>query len=327
MELEVRHLRVVCAIADAGSVHKAARVLGMAQPSLTAQLRRIERALGGQLFIRQSDGCRPTAFGHQLLTRARPLLAEMKGLTAEMRAAAARAAQAPQLRIGSTPSRTLPGWARRLRSRYPESVPALQTDVSSNALLRMVAAGQLDVAFVHEMEGTRLRFPPGLRQRVLLEREPGFLAVAEHHPAAGRQVIRLEDLADERWMMDRTADGEWESLYRAFLAVGLTPRLLHGDYSATALLVATGEAVTVCQATSTGWDGVVPRRLEGDPIGWRWLLAARTEAELEAVYDDLAAAYREAVEQVPAYRAMALPTVRPGPPAAPPVPDSSPHSA
>ncbi|MET9434861.1 LysR family transcriptional regulator [Streptomyces sp. NPDC006551] len=305
MELEVRHLRVVCAIADAGSLHKAARVLGMAQPSVTAQLRRIEQALGGQLFIRQSDGCRPTVFGHQLLARGRPLLAEMTGLTADMRAVAARAAQTPQLRIGSTPSRVLTGWARRFRDRHPESVPAVQTDVSSNALLRMVAAGQLDVAYVHEMDGTHLRFPPGLRQRVLLEREPGFLAIAEHHPVARQETVRLEDLKEERWMMDRTADGEWESLYRALLLAGLTPRLLHGDYSTAALLVATGEAVTVCQATSTGWDGVVTRRLAGDPIGWRWLLAARTETELDTVHDDLIAAYREAAGQVPAYHAMA----------------------
>ena len=50
VELEVRHLRAVCAIADHGSVHKAARQLGVTQPSLTTQLARIERALGGRLF-------------------------------------------------------------------------------------------------------------------------------------------------------------------------------------------------------------------------------------------------------------------------------------
>jgi hypothetical protein len=131
------------------------------------------------------------------------------------------------------------------------------------------------------------------------------LAIAGHHPLAGQESVRLEDLTEERWMMDRTADGEWESLYQALLLAGLTPRLLHGDYSTAALLVATGEAVTVCQATSTGWDGVVTRRLAGDPIGWRWLLAARTEAELDTVHDDLIAAYREAAGQVPAYHAMA----------------------
>ncbi|MEU9982154.1 LysR family transcriptional regulator [Streptomyces sp. NPDC050856] len=305
MELELRHLRVVCAIADAGSLRKAARMLGVAQPSLTAQLRRIENALGGELFARQPHGCRPTAFGHHLLARARPLLAEMTALTAEMRAASARTAPTARLRIGSTPSRALACWTRRLRLRYPEFVPAAQTDVSANALLRMVAAGQLDVAFVHEMEGTHLRFPPGLHQRVLVDREPGFVALAEHHPAAERGTVRLEDLAGEQWIMDRTADGEWECVHRALRAAGLPPQLFHGDYSTAALLVATGEAVTVCQATSTGWDGVVARRLDGDPIGWRWLLAARTQGQLDAVHEDLAAAYQEAAEQAPDYQAMA----------------------
>lgn len=52
MELEVRHLRALCAIADTGSVHKAARQLGVSQPSLTTQLRRIENFLGAALFAR-----------------------------------------------------------------------------------------------------------------------------------------------------------------------------------------------------------------------------------------------------------------------------------
>jgi len=44
MELELRHLRVICAVAEAGSVTTAAATLGLAQPALTAQLRRIEPA-------------------------------------------------------------------------------------------------------------------------------------------------------------------------------------------------------------------------------------------------------------------------------------------
>jgi DNA-binding transcriptional LysR family regulator len=50
MNLELRHLKVVCAIAETGSVTKAASTLGLAQPALTAQLQRIERTLGGPLF-------------------------------------------------------------------------------------------------------------------------------------------------------------------------------------------------------------------------------------------------------------------------------------
>ncbi len=154
MELEVRHLRALCAIADTGSLHRAARQLGVAQPSLSTQLRRIEQELGGALFVRARTGCRPTPLGRLVLSRARPLVAELRSLVTEARAAAVGGRQ---LRIGSTASRALAGWLRRLRRHWQE--PTLHMDVSANALLRMVADGQLDVAFVHEVEGWPLRVP------------------------------------------------------------------------------------------------------------------------------------------------------------------------
>jgi len=83
MNLELRHLRVVCAIAETGSVTKAASQLGLAQPALTAQLQRIERAVSGPLFERDRRGARPTALGELVLSRARVLLPAMKGLQDE----------------------------------------------------------------------------------------------------------------------------------------------------------------------------------------------------------------------------------------------------
>ncbi|NEE50516.1 LysR family transcriptional regulator, partial [Streptomyces sp. SID8455] len=80
MELEVRHLRALCAIADAGSLHQAARRLGVSQPSLTTQLRRIENSLGAELFSRERTGCRPTPLGRAVLSRARPLVEGMSAL-------------------------------------------------------------------------------------------------------------------------------------------------------------------------------------------------------------------------------------------------------
>jgi DNA-binding transcriptional LysR family regulator len=297
MELEVRHLRALCAIADTGSLHRAARLLGVAQPSLSTQLRRIEQELGGELFTRERTGCRPTPLGRVVLGRARPLVAEMRSLVAEARAAAA---DDPQLRIGSTASRALAGWLRRLRERRQE--PVLQMDVSANALLNLVAEGRLDVAFVHEVEGCPLRIPSGLRLRVLVEREPQFVSLPIDHPAAARSVVRLSDLAEDRWMIDPTVDGEWDAVHRMLRSAGLNPRVLHGDYHTTASLVATGEVVTVCQPTRQSGPETVVRRLYGDPLGVRLLLAARTEAELDGVYPDLAQAYRETAQQSPAYR-------------------------
>ncbi|MEU1024452.1 LysR family transcriptional regulator [Streptomyces sp. NPDC005904] len=301
MELEVRHLRALCAIADTGSLHKAARQLGMSQPSLTTQLRRIENALGGQLFARERTGCRPTPLGRSVLSRARPLVTEMRSLVSETRAAAARTADGPRLRIGSTASRAIPGWLRRLRIRLPGTEISLQMDVSANALLRMVDAAQLDVAFVHEVEGSPLRMPEALRRRVLLDREPQFVSLAADHPAAGRPVVRLGDLADDRWMVDPTVDGEWDGLRRVLTAAGLNPPVLHGDYLTAASLVATGEVVALCQPTSRGRAEMAVRPLHGDPLGVRLLVAARAEEELDAVYGELEAAYWEAARQSPAY--------------------------
>ncbi|MFF8905440.1 LysR family transcriptional regulator [Streptomyces olivaceoviridis] len=301
MELEVRHLRVLCAIADTGSLHKAARQLGLAQPSLSTQLRRIERALGAQLFVRTQAGCRPTPLGLAVLSRARPLVAEFASIVTETRAAAARAAGGFQLRIGATASRAIPGWLRLLRAR-PGPAPALQMNVSGNALLAMVAAGRLDMAFVHEVEGSPLRIPPGLCLRVLVEREPQFVTLAADHPAASQPELSLADLAGDRWMVDSTVDGEWDGLSRVLRAAGLNPEMLHGDYLTAYSLAATGEVVTVSQPTAHPRPDLAIRPLKGDPIGVRLLLAARTEAELDEVYPELEEAYWAAAREAPAYR-------------------------
>ncbi|MEU5321213.1 LysR family transcriptional regulator [Streptomyces sp. NPDC021056] len=298
MELEVRHLRALCAIADTGSLHRAARQLGVAQPSLSTQLRRIEQELGGALFRRERTGCRPTPLGRLVLSRARPLVAEMRSLVTEARAAAVGG---PQLRVGSTASRALSGWLRRLRAHGQE--PTLHMDVSPNALLRMVADGQLDVAFVHEVEGSPLRIPEGLRLRVIVEREPQFVSLPADHPATAKPVVDLADLAQDRWMIDPTVDGEWDAVHRVFRAAGLNPRVLHGDYHTAAALVATGEVVTICQPSCLPRPEMAVRRLRGDPLGVRLLLAARTETDLDGVRPALEEAYWEAARQAPAYRA------------------------
>ncbi|MET8828937.1 LysR family transcriptional regulator [Streptomyces sp. NPDC004610] len=296
MELEVRHLRALCAIADTGSLHRAARQLGVAQPSLSTQLRRIEQELGGALFVRARSGCRPTPLGRLVLSRARPLVAEMRSLVAETRAAAAGGAE---LRIGSTASKALSGWLRRLRGQGQD--PTLQMNVSPNALLRMVADGQLGIAFVHEVEGCPLRIPPELRLRVLVEREPQFVSLPADHPAAAKTAVDPRDLAGDRWMIDSSVDGEWDAVQRMFRAAGVSPLVQHGDYHTAGALVATGEVVTVCQPTASSPDMAV-RRLHGDPIGVRLLIAARTETELDGVFPALEEAYWEVARLAPAYR-------------------------
>ncbi|MGI5352420.1 LysR family transcriptional regulator [Streptomyces sp. CA-250714] len=308
MELEVRHLRALCAIADTGSVHKAARQLGMTQPSLTTQLRRIEQAVGGQLFNRERTGSRPTPLGRTVLNRARPIVAQMAELIREAKDAAGLGQAGPgaRLRLGSTGSRAVPGWLRRLHNRLPDADITFQTNVSANTLLRMVAGNQLDVAFVHEVEGSPLRVPDGVELRVLVRREPQFVAVPATHPAArAGRAVAVAELADEKWMVDPSVDGDWDGLRRVFAAARIDPRVVYGDYLSAGDLVAAGEVVTPCQPTSQPRPGMSIVPLAGDPLGVRLVVGFRTGwgpgAERDAVFDDLRASYEEIARSSPAY--------------------------
>jgi hypothetical protein len=166
----------------------------------------------------------------------------------------------------------------------------------------MLADGQLDVAFVHEVEGSPLRIPPELELRVLMEREPQFVSLPPDHPAAAKPEVSLRDLAEDRWMVDPAVDGEWDAVQRMFRAAGVNPHVLHGDYYTTDALVATGEVVAVCQPTHVDGPTMAVRRIHGDPLGVRLLLAARTQEELDAVYPELEEAYEEVALQAPGYR-------------------------
>ncbi|MEU5426742.1 LysR family transcriptional regulator [Streptomyces olivoreticuli] len=306
MELEVRHLRALCAIADTGSVRKAALQLGMTQPSLTTQLRRIEGAVGGLLFTRGQTGSRPTPLGDTVLLRARPIVAEMAALVTAARNAAVGAG-GERLRVGSVGSRVVTGWLRRIHARFPDTDITIHIEVSTNTLLQLLATNQLDVAFVQETEGFPLAVPAGVERRVLTTREPKFVALAAGHPAAGRPVVKLAELADESWIVDPTADHEWAALCRAFATTGLDPRLIHvRDNTTAADLVASGEAVRPCQPTAEPAPGTVVRPLHGDPLTAELSLAARACArplhELDALFTDLEAAYTEAATRSPAYQ-------------------------
>ncbi len=175
----------------------------------------------------------------------------------------------------------------------------------------MVAADQIDIAFVHESEGFPLPVPAGTEHRVLIAREPQFVALSTAHPAAAQPVVHLADLARDTWMVDPTADHEYAAMRRVFSEAGLDPRVLHIRDNATAAeLVASGEAVRPCQPTSPAGPGTVVRPVHGDPLAVRLLLTWRSRAlstpAPDALYGDLRAAYLDLARVNPAYRAWLL---------------------
>lgn len=277
MELELRHLRVLVSVADHGSVTKAAVALGVSQPSLSAQLLRIERLFGVPLFERSHNGVVPTGQGRIVLAKARLVLADV----AELRALNVRRddlSQPVELRMGGMPGPLLPAAIHQLTRLHDRSELTVRahTDSSSKALLRMVQAGQLDAAFVSDIVGYEAATPDGVRRTVLVPAEPVFVGLSEDHPLAGEQVIELGDLAGEQWLVDPNDDlGGTAYLLQACRAAGFEPKINNevSDGATARAFVSGGQYVALFQAIAPEGFGVVVRPLARDPIVQRHGLA------------------------------------------------------
>lgn len=172
--MDLAGLRVVKAVADTGSVSRAAESLHCVQSNVTARIKRLEEDLGVDLFLRLSRGMEPTPAGRVLAGYADRVLR----LVAQARDAVAEAAgRGGRLAIGSMESTAavrLPRILARFHSDHPD-VELTITPGPSETLLGEVLAGRLDGAFV----GGEVAHPDLTAQRVFDEE----LVLAE--PAAG----------------------------------------------------------------------------------------------------------------------------------------------
>lgn len=139
-------LRSFIETADAGSLSRAARQLGLSQPSLTGQVQRLEQSLGAELFERHGRGVRLTEAGQALYPRARRLLEEMRAAEDAVRREGAMAAST--LRVGAIPTVApylMPAALTRWRLRDTTTRVELREDYSA-VLARALHDGSLDVA-------------------------------------------------------------------------------------------------------------------------------------------------------------------------------------
>lgn len=306
MRLELRHLRIVCAIADHRSVSKAASALGLAQPALTAQLQRIERALGGTLFQRDRRGARPTALGELVLARARVVLPAVQGLEDEAARMARHGPARPAYRIGAVPgpilsSPILSGLVRRLVAAHPGAYLATRTQLAAADLAGRLASGELDFALLGMCEDAPAPAPAGPPELVwrLVATDPVQVLLPASHPLAGKEEVPLSDLADAPWAV-AAADDRFRDCFAATCArAGFTPRTIYeGDVPTCLELVEEGAAVALCQASFRPLPGLVPVPIAGTPLRWRQLLGWHPQAPAAGYADQVAehavAAYQAA---------------------------------
>lgn len=293
--MEIRHLRAICAIGDAGSLSRAATQLGISQPSLTTLLQRVERLVGGKLFDRGRAGAEPTALGAQMLQRARLLLVELDAFGSDM-----TQRDGPS-RLGSVHMECVASLYTRLEEVLTDIT--LVVDPSSTGLALALANGHLDAAVIAVDEDADLGLPRGVAQRVVVPWVPVYIAIPAAHRLASKTEVELADLAGESWVGPPGAeDGSLTSLRAACRAVGFVPRIrFEMPSGAGRQLIAAGKAVQLVEPTSQGGPGVAVRPLAGAPMrmrlvfAWRrerltWSQASRVFAEVLGAYSDQALA-------------------------------------
>ncbi|GAB3490553.1 LysR family transcriptional regulator [Amycolatopsis cihanbeyliensis] len=307
MRLELRHLRTVCAIAEYGSVSKAATALGVAQPALTAQLQRIEVLLGGALFERDRRGARPTALGELVLARARVLLPAVEDLQADASrlAGAGPDATIQQFRLGSVGVPFLTGLSRRLEKQFPHALVTTQVSWSAAELAEAVAAGRSDFAIIGVCGDAGAPAEHGLVWAPIAV-EPIFVVLSEDDPNAGRAEVDLADLARMRWA-HTPGDGCFADCFAAACSrAGFTPSLLSEVDIVTCIdLAQGGDAAVLCQPTFRKLPGLAVVPLAGMPLSWRhllgWLPTSPAAEFAETVAAHAREAYTDAIARNPRY--------------------------
>jgi len=188
--MDMTLLRAFVETADAGSLSRAAGHLGLSQPSLSGQIRRLEEQLGSVLFDRHGRGVSMTAAGRTLYPRARRLLDELRATEEAVRREGA--AGGGVLQVGAIPTvapYVLPGALRRFHAHHATTRVELREDYSA-VLARLLLDGALDVVIA------ALPYAFDHLDTEVLGTDALVVAVPISHPAARAGRITLQQLHD-----------------------------------------------------------------------------------------------------------------------------------
>lgn len=260
--LELRHLRCLVAIADAGTFTDAAIDLGVSQASVSRTLASLEDILGIRLLHRTSRACTPTAAGVHVLARARQLLAEVDDLVDEA------ATRHSRLRVGhywSAMGRHTATFQRRWRERHPDIELRI---TRHNTPTGGLAEGLADLAILRTTVDER-RY-----DEVVVRQERRFVAVAADDPWHRRRAIHLDEVRARTVAVDQRTGTTTLDLWPD----GTRPAIEHTrDVDDWLNAIAAGRCVGITpEATVAQYprDGVVYRPLRDAPpvtvrLAWR----------------------------------------------------------
>lgn len=247
-ELPLPQLHAFVLLAEELHFGRAAARLGIAQPPLSQQIRRLEDKVGHALFSREPGRVALTSAGWELLPTARRVLTDLAdGLAA---ARAVGSGQTGHLRIGFAASlalTVLPGLLRTFRERFPD----VHLDIHE-----MTTAPQISALRDKTIDIGLLREPPADEAELDFETvltEPFVAVLPSTHPLATQRTVPLAQLANSPFvLLPRTVGPQLhDQITGLCTAAGFTPRVVQSavEWQTVCALVKTGLGVSLAPAS------------------------------------------------------------------------------
>jgi LysR family transcriptional regulator, regulator for metE and metH len=220
MNLEIRHLKLIAAIKDTGSMTRAGNRLHLTQSALSHQLRDAEETLGARLFVRQRGTMALTAAGERLLRSARAVIEELDRAEKEIRDANGNVEAERGLIRLSTECYTVYHWLPPRLKMFQQKFPSVEfqlvveaTDNPYESLLN----GDLDVAIVCDpARNRRIRYTPLFEDELVV-------IVSPEHRMAGKLFAEPKDFTDETLLLF-PPKSESSLLNEVLTPAGIVPR-------------------------------------------------------------------------------------------------------
>ncbi|MFI5695804.1 LysR family transcriptional regulator [Kribbella sp. NPDC051586] len=297
--IDLGRLRALHAVAQYGSVNRAAEVLGYTPSAVSQQLAKLERETRTTLVERQGRGIVLTDAAQQLASTAARILELVED--AELTLDEQRGQAIGTLSIAAFPTAArglLPAALVRLLHEH-EGLDIRVRETDPFEAVAAVNRGEVDVAVVHDWHNTPLALPEGL-SRAKLGTDPADVLVPASHRLAGKEFVRAEDLVGERWICQPTGSICHEWLIRTMRRAGVEPDVAYSiaEYQTQLAMLARGIGIGLLPRLGRGPvpDGVVVVPLQPAPTRrlyavWRTTTSRRpaiavTLATLKSAWPD-----------------------------------------
>ncbi len=248
--MELHQLQCFIAVLEEGGFKRATARLGITQPALSYQIKRLEEELGVQVFHRGPAGITPTEAGRALLDHAHQVIAAVREAHQAVRELSVGVTG--ELRIGTIKCvgiYFLPQVLWEIRAKYPMVRPKLLYR-DSEELLESVLAKRLDVAMVVDPPPDRR-----LRQHSVFE-ETISLVSGPGHPFFGRPTVEIAELENVHFvsLSPQTSTGALIRSYLDRLGLHIVPAVSTDNVETVKKMVEEGVGVAFLPDMVTGGD-------------------------------------------------------------------------